>query len=78
FSIGLLKLNQDGSVQQVNGVSQETYVLSDITGLARVFTGWDFNLDALKTTTPDFLRRPMTQIPARHELGEKDFLGITI
>jgi len=55
FSIGLLQLNLDGSVKvDANGKQLETYTLDDITGLARVFTGWDFDLDALKMTTPDF------------------------
>ncbi|MCU6432726.1 DUF1800 domain-containing protein [Undibacterium sp. Jales W-56] len=78
FSIGLLQLNLDGSNKLANGVAIESYSLDDITGLARVFTGWDFDLDSLKLTTPDFLRRPMVQIPSRHELGAKTFLGMTI
>ena len=60
----------------------ETYGLADITGLARVFTGWDFDLagasGAVGTATPDFMRRPMRQIASRHEPGAKTFLGTTI
>ncbi|WP_395010423.1 DUF1800 family protein [Undibacterium sp.] len=79
FSIGLMQLNLDGSIKtDAKGKQLETYTLEDVTGLARVFTGWDFNLDSTKTTTPEFLRRPMIQIPARHELGIKTFLGTTI
>jgi uncharacterized protein (DUF1800 family) len=78
FSIGLLKLNPDGTPLTVNGVQQETYTLDDITGLARIFTGWDFDLSTSKTDTPDFLRRPMTQVDSRHETGASTFLGATV
>jgi uncharacterized protein (DUF1800 family) len=78
FSIGLTKLNQDGTPLLLNGNPQDTYGLNDITGLARVFTGWDFDLAGGNTTTPDFLRRPMIQIPSRHESGASTFLGATI
>lgn len=78
FSIGLLQLNLDGTPRSVNGVAQETYTLDDITGLARVFTGWDFDLAGKDTSTPDFLRRPMIQIPTRHETGAANFLGSTV
>jgi uncharacterized protein (DUF1800 family) len=78
FSIGLTKLNQDGTPLLLNGKPQDTYGLNDITGLARVFTGWDFDLAGGNTTTPDFLRRPMIQIPSRHETGATTFLGATI
>ncbi len=78
FSIGLLQLNLDGTPKLVNGVPQETYTLDDITGLARVFTGWDYDLAGGDTSTPDFKRRPMIQIPSRHELGAKTFIGTTI
>jgi uncharacterized protein (DUF1800 family) len=78
FSIGLTKLNQDGTPLLLNGKPQDTYGLNDITGLARVFTGWDFDLAGGNTTTPDFLRRPMIQIPSRHETGTATFLGATI
>lgn len=78
FSIGLLKLNPDGTPLTVSGVQQETYTLDDITGLARVFTGWDFDLSTSKTDTPDFLRRPMTQVDSRHETGAATFLGATV
>ena len=78
FSIGLVRLNQDGSTVAVNGVAQETYTLDDITGLARVFTGWDYDLAASDTSTPEFKRRPMVQFASRHETGEKKFIGTTI
>lgn len=78
FSIGLLQLNLDGTPKLQNGQVQETYGLDDITGLARIFTGWDFDFDATRASTPAFLRRSMIQIPNRHESGASEFLGSTI
>ncbi len=78
FSIGLLQLNLDGTPKTASGMALETYGLNDITGLARIFTGWDFDFDAAKATTPDFLHRPMRQIPSRHESGASSFLGATV
>jgi uncharacterized protein (DUF1800 family) len=78
FTIGLVQLNPDGTPKLANGSPQETYTLEDITGLARVFTGWDYDLAGGSTATPDFKRRPMAQVPNRHETGAKTFLGTTI
>ncbi|MBI3283764.1 MAG: DUF1800 domain-containing protein [Burkholderiales bacterium] len=78
FSIGLLQLNPDGTPQLQNGAHQETYGLDDISGLARVFTGWEMDWDAAKADTPDFLRRPMVQVASRHETGAASFLGSTV
>ena len=76
FTIGLVRLNMDGSVQTANGVPVETYVQDDITGLARVFTGW--NIANADNTTPDRMRLPMTNTASLHETGVKTFLGTTI
>jgi len=82
FTIGLVMLNPDGTPQLTGGASTPTYALPDITGLARVFTGWDFDLQGQNvgtgTATPDFVRRPMVQVPSRYETGAKTFLGTTI
>jgi uncharacterized protein (DUF1800 family) len=82
FTIGLQQLDLDGTPVLTNGQPTPTYQLADITGLARVFTGWDFDLAGLSgaaaTATPDFMRRPMKQVPSRHETGAKTFLGTTI
>jgi uncharacterized protein (DUF1800 family) len=76
FTIGLLKLNPDGTTQMNGGAPVETYGQADITGLARVFTGW--NLDSADNTTPDRMRRPMVNNASLHETGDKTFLGTTI
>ena len=78
FTIGLTQLNLDGTPKLVNGSPQDTYTQDDITGLARVFTGWDIDLAGGTTDTPDYQRRPMAMVAARHETGAKAFLGTTI
>lgn len=78
FTIGLLQLNPDGTPKLAHGQPQETYGLDDITGLARVFTGWDYDTSGTDTNSPDFKRRPMTQVASRHETGSKTFLGATV
>lgn len=78
FTIGLVQLNLDGSPKMANGVAQETYGLEDITGLARVFTGWNYDLTGTTADVPEFKRRPMALNAARHESGSKTFIGTTI
>lgn len=76
FTIGLLQLNPDGTVQSG---SPETYTQSDVTGLARVWTGWDLDTSGLTSPyPPDVHRRPMVQVGARYESGAKTFLGVTV
>ncbi len=73
FTIGLYQLNQDGTPQLNNGNIIETYTQKDISGLARVMTGWDCD-----DSKPETHRLPMKHYSDRHELGEKSFLGLTI
>ena len=42
FSIGLVELNDDGSARTSGGAAIETYTPADISGLAKVFTGWSW------------------------------------
>ncbi len=82
FTIGLVQLNLDGTPTLTAGSTTYTYAQTDITGLARVFTGWDFDLGgqpaATATATPDFIRKPLVQVASRYETGAKTFLGTTI
>ncbi|MGE0349402.1 DUF1800 domain-containing protein [Hydrogenophaga sp.] len=88
FTIGVYKLNLDGSVQTVGGVPQETYGQDDVTGLARVFTGYDFDRsDGVRHTVPGqsytiesraFARKPMSFNANRHSMLEARFLGTTV
>jgi uncharacterized protein (DUF1800 family) len=74
MTIGLVKLNPDGTAQ-----AAETYGQADVSGLARVFTGWDLDTAGLATPLPpDVHRRPMAQVASRYETASKTFLGTTI
>ena len=75
FTIGLFNLNSDGTPVLSGGNPVESYTSEDVSGLARVFTGFD--LDAFGTTfttevggtaqipDPEYVRRPMTSNSAR-------------
>lgn len=75
FTIGLFELNPDGTQRLSGGNPIETYSSADVTGLARVFTGYDFDSFGLTPTPevngtrqipdPEYARRPMTADPAR-------------
>jgi uncharacterized protein (DUF1800 family) len=82
FSIGLVELEQDGDIVTQNGVPVEVYDNTDVTGLARVFTGLslkggEFFFD-FRTLPPDALHSPMESYPVWHSDLEKTFLGTTI
>lgn len=85
MTIGLHKLNQDGTPVLVNGAPVETYTHADIMGMAKVMTGWSFaNTDKLASRfigtvkDPDWAIKPMQMYPAFHSTSEKKFLGTTI
>ncbi|OYU42995.1 MAG: hypothetical protein CFE44_20825 [Burkholderiales bacterium PBB4] len=79
FTIGLQMLNPDGSLQLKNGLPIESYTQDDVSGMARVWTGWDF--DTTGFVGPygiEAVTRPMTQVASRYETGSKTFLGVTV
>lgn len=76
FTIGLNQLNPDGSEVLVSGKPVPNYTNADISGLASVFTGWDF--DGFSEAVPDHLARPMVHNAAEFSDGAKTFLGTTI
>jgi uncharacterized protein (DUF1800 family) len=91
FTIGLYELNADGTHKlDGNGNPIETYGQSDITNLARVFTGWDWdyfaNGGSLQTVawagyqipSTHFATNPMWFNAANHSNLEVRFLGLTI
>ncbi len=86
FTIGLEKLNLDGTVQTVGGVVQNTYTQDDVTNLARVLTGYDVdtrqNVDTTiggrKVPNTNSVRLPMRIIVNRHSVLAATFLGTTI
>ncbi|NHZ38744.1 DUF1800 domain-containing protein [Massilia sp. CCM 8693] len=78
FTIGLVQLNIDGTPKLSGGLQQETYGLDDISGLARVFTGFGYDLAGGDMNSPDYKRRPMAVSANRHESGAKEFLDSSI
>ena len=78
FSIGLVALAPDGTPRAgpTPGSSLDTYDQSTISGLARVFTGWEF--DGFNRTEPGYVQRPLVHLASRHDTGAKTFLGTTI
>ncbi|WP_296356738.1 DUF1800 family protein, partial [Ramlibacter sp.] len=76
FTVGLVQLNADGTPA---AGAPETYGPADVSGLARVFTGWDLDTSGLATPPPASVhRRPMAQVASRYETGAKSFLGTSI
>ena len=76
FTIGLHRLNMDGTVVMSGGVPVETYTPADVSGLARVFTG--LTLDSSDGNTPDRYRRPLIVNTGTHETGASAFLGANV
>jgi uncharacterized protein (DUF1800 family) len=91
FTIGLWQLNDDGS-QKLDGSGNPipTYSNTDVQGLAKVFTGFSWNVPGDSTDTAwsscciyvgpghgeDLL--PMQTFPSHHSTEEKQFLGADI
>ena len=76
FTLGLYQLNPDGTQVLSGGRPVETYTQADVSGLARVWTGW--NLANNDNSTPDRMRLPLVSNVGQHEAGAKTFLGTTI
>jgi uncharacterized protein (DUF1800 family) len=79
FTIGLVQLNADGTPRLANGRTTDTYVQADVTGLSRVFTGWDRAQtgDNIEQSAQQLLM-PLVNTASRHETGTKVFLGTSI
>ncbi len=94
FSIGLYQLNAD-STEKLDGSGQkiDAYSQADVTNLARVFTGYDFDrsvgtfrpvkangdgVEAYSLLNIEFTRRPMVLDANRHSNLAATFLGTTI
>ncbi len=89
FTLGVYQLNLDGSVKtDGSGRPLETYTQDDVTNLARVFTGYDFDRsDGVRHTVPgqtytiesrEFARKPMALTANRHSTLAATFLGTTV
>ncbi len=85
FTIGLYELNIDGTPRTKNGQTLETYDNDDITGLAKVMTGFSYGANSLSDTnffnqahTPDWEITPMYGYPQFHSTSTKAFLGVKL
>lgn len=90
MSIGLHQLNADGTEQLSNGQPIDTYGQADISGMAKVFTGWSwncpewpdnscfFNGSANGNGDPDRSFKTLLGYPQYHSIEAKTFLGVTI
>lgn len=91
FTIGLYQLNDDGTQKlDSTGNPIPTYSNNDVMGLAKVFTGFSWNVPGNTSDTAwsncciyvgtgygeDLLQ--MQAYPNHHSTEEKDFLGVTI
>ena len=86
MTIGLYQLNMDGS-QKLDSSNQPipTYSQDDISGLAKVFTGFSWYSPAPTNTTfaggnkdPNATITSMIAYPSFHSITVKTFLGVTI
>mgnify|MGYP005851539067 CR=1 FL=1 len=89
FSIGIVELDEDGRPRLVDGKPVETYTPADISGLAKVFTGWSwacvdttnncfYNGSNGGQSDPDRSFKPMVGYANFHSTEAKTFLGMTI
>ncbi|MFT4173604.1 MAG: DUF1800 domain-containing protein [Rhodocyclaceae bacterium] len=87
FTVGLYQLNADGTVVTQGGKPVETYTNADVSGLARVLTGWSWagpdTSDARwngysSAQDPNRDTTPMQLYAKYHSTSEKRFLGATI
>ena len=90
FSIGLHELNADGSARMNGAARIDTYAPADISGLAKVFTGWSWDCPAWPANAcfssgssngvsdPDRYFKPMRGYAQYHSTDAKAFLSTTI
>jgi uncharacterized protein (DUF1800 family) len=92
LTIGLNQLNPDGTTQlDGSGNPIPTYGLNDVVGMAKVFTGFSWNMNGNTSDQawsgygasyagPGFGQDllPLVAYPSHHSTDEKDFLGVTI
>ena len=89
MSIGLAELHPDGTPKKDSaGKPIDSYTLGDVSNLARVFTGYDYDQSqntpsAVPGTTrtvpsPTFARLPMALTASRHSALAATFLGTSV
>lgn len=88
FTIGLQKLNIDGTLEKVNGAPVDTFTQSDVSNLARVFTGYQADdtegfsdtvvAPTYRVRNVGYTRRPMVLNANRHSMLRAEFLGAVV
>ena len=83
FTLGLVELNPDGTpTQGPDGAPIELFDNSDITGLAKVFTGLSFSGTSFNTPLRaipfESFYQPLQMFNTYHSFEEKSFLNTTI
>lgn len=93
FSIGLHQLNMDGTPKRdANGQPIETYGPADVSGLAKVFTGFSWDCPGWPSSvcfkwgvregdqarSANQWSAPMRPYPQFHSTSEKRFLGVVV
>ncbi|WP_397393565.1 DUF1800 family protein [Phenylobacterium sp.] len=86
MTLGLYQLNLDGTPKtDISGRPLAAYTPADISGLAKVFTGWSWYSPAPSASTffgrnpdPDSMVRQMIFYPQYHSTSQKAFLGTAI
>ena len=89
MSIGLFELNADGSPKRDSaGKTIDSYTLNDVSNLARIFTGYDYDQTQNTPTTvagstrtvpsTTYTRLPMALTASRHSTLASTFLGTSV
>ncbi len=77
LTIGLYELGINGApLLDAQGKPKESYTQTNITDLARVLTGWEF--DTVNLTESSFMREPMQHLASRFSTGAKKVLNVDI
>jgi len=91
FTIGLVELNPDGTPQLFGGNPMESYSATDVSELAKVFTGYELDMrqnvnTAIAQTgggsrnvpSTHYTRLPLIQVGNNHSTQAATFLGTTV
>jgi uncharacterized protein (DUF1800 family) len=82
FSLGVVKLNQDGTVQRDGqGKPVETYTQEDVEQLASAFTGWRFAPSATPLPGGNWFNAALPMVPetwqGAHDRSAKTVMGVS-
>ncbi|MEQ1909428.1 MAG: DUF1800 family protein [Vicinamibacterales bacterium] len=82
FTVGLVRLNQDGSpVLGSDGQPVPTYSQDTVREVARALTGWTYATapgETPRTNNWEYFGAPLETRPTSHDTGAKSFLGCNV